>query len=66
MSTQTTLPALLHGFFEEYLAAQRDVSANTIRGYRDGIKSWLGHVRVCHEIAASDCVQICPGFVLDD
>ena len=41
MSTQTALPALLRGFFEEYLAAQRDVSANTILAYRDSFKLLL-------------------------
>ena len=41
MSTQTILPTLLRGFFEEYLAAQRDVSANTIYAYRDSIKLLL-------------------------
>ena len=33
MSTQTSLPTLLRGFFEDYLAAQRDVSPNTIFAY---------------------------------
>jgi site-specific recombinase XerD len=32
---------LLRGFFEEYLAAQRDVSTNTILAYRDSIKLLL-------------------------
>jgi integrase/recombinase XerC len=41
MSTQTTLPTLLRGFFEQYLAAQRDVSTNTIYAYRDSIKLLL-------------------------
>ncbi len=41
MSSQTTLPTLLRGFFEDYLAAQRDVSANTIHAYRDSIKLLL-------------------------
>ena len=39
--TQTALPTLLRGFFEEYLAAQRDVSANTILAYRDSLKLLL-------------------------
>jgi hypothetical protein len=30
MTSQTLLPAMLRGFFEDYLAAQRDVSPNTI------------------------------------
>src|SRR5262247_2097700 len=41
MSTQTSLPTLLRGFFEDYLAAQRDVSPNTILAYRDSIKLFL-------------------------
>ena len=41
MSTQTSLPTLLRGFFEDYLAAQRDVSPNTIFAYRDSIKLLL-------------------------
>lgn len=41
MSIQTTLPTLLRGFFEDYLAAQRDVSPNTIYAYRDAIKLLL-------------------------
>ncbi|MBC8443320.1 tyrosine-type recombinase/integrase [PVC group bacterium] len=41
MSTKTTLPTLLRGFFEAYLAAQRDVSPNTIFAYRDSIKLLL-------------------------
>src|SRR5262245_17400230 len=41
MSTQTSLPTLLRGFFEDYLAAQRDVSPNTIFAYRDSIKLFL-------------------------
>ena len=41
MSTQSALPTLLRGFFENYLAAQRDVSPNTIYAYRDSIKLLL-------------------------
>lgn len=41
MNSQTLLPSLLRGFFEDYLAAQRDVSANTIFAYRDAIKLFL-------------------------
>jgi site-specific recombinase XerD len=41
MSVQYALPTLLRGFFEEYLAAQRDVSTNTIHAYRDSIKLLL-------------------------
>ena len=38
MSAQTPVPGLLRSFFEDYLAAQRDVSQNTIYAYRDAIK----------------------------
>ena len=41
MSTRASLPTLLRGFFEDYLSAQRDVSANTIFAYRDSIKLLL-------------------------
>jgi hypothetical protein len=34
MSAQTPVPGLLRGFFEDYLAAQRDVSQNIIYAYR--------------------------------
>jgi len=42
MTSQTLLPTMLRGFFEDYLAAQRDVSPNTILAYRDAIKLLLG------------------------
>lgn len=41
MSAQTPVPTLLRGFFEDYLAGQRDVSPNTILAYRDSIKLLL-------------------------
>ena len=41
MNTTTSLPTLLRGFFEAHLAAQRDVSSNTIFAYRDSIKLLL-------------------------
>src|SRR5258707_12852032 len=41
MSAQTPVPSLLRGFFEDYLAAQRDVSQNTIYAYRDACKLFL-------------------------
>ena len=41
MSAQTPVPGLLRGFFEDYLAAQRDVSQNTIYAYRDACKLFL-------------------------
>jgi len=44
MSADTNLPTLLRAFFEDYLAAQRDVSTNTIHAYRDSIKLLLSFV----------------------
>src|SRR5260370_4157518 len=41
MSAQTPVPGLLRGFFEDYLAAQRDASQNTIYAYRDACKLFL-------------------------
>ena len=41
MSAPTTLATLLRGFFENYLAAQRDVSQNTVFAYRDAMKLFL-------------------------
>src|SRR5258708_8998171 len=41
MSAQPPVPGLLRGFFEDYLAAQRDVSQNTIYAYRDACKLFL-------------------------
>ena len=41
MTSQTLLPTMLRGFFEDYLAAQRDVSQNTIYAYRDACKLFL-------------------------
>ena len=41
MSAPTPVPGLLRSFFEDYLAAQRDVSQNTIYAYRDAIKLFL-------------------------
>ncbi len=41
MSADTNLPTLLRAFFEDYLAAQRDVSTNTIHAYRDSLKLLL-------------------------
>src|SRR5260370_15837353 len=39
MSAQTPVPGLLRGFFEDYLAAQRDVSQNTIYAYRGRVQT---------------------------
>ena len=38
---KTDLPAEIRGFFEQYLVAQRGVSAHTVLGYRDAIKLFL-------------------------
>ena len=34
----------VHGFFQDYLAAQRGLSPNTIFGYRDSLKLFLRFV----------------------
>src|SRR5260370_31403589 len=39
MSAQTPVPSLLRGFFEDYLAAQRDVSQNTIYANRGRVQT---------------------------
>src|SRR5260370_9231335 len=41
MRVQTAVPSWLRGFFQDYLAAQRDVSQNTIYAYRDATKLFL-------------------------
>lgn len=41
MKKANNLPTLLRGFFEDYLAGQRDVSPNTILAYRDAFKLFL-------------------------
>jgi site-specific recombinase XerD len=41
MTTPRSLPALLRGFFQDYLAGQRDLSPNTIMAYRDTFKLFL-------------------------
>jgi hypothetical protein len=47
MSAQTSVPTLLRGFFEDYLAGQRDVSPNTILAYRDSVKLFLRFAACC-------------------
>ena len=51
MSAQTPVPGLLRSFFEDYLAAQRDVSQNTIYAYRDAIKLFLRFAMRCPEVS---------------
>ena len=41
MSAQTPVPSLLRSFFEDHLAAQRDVSQHTVYAYRDAIILFL-------------------------
>jgi integrase/recombinase XerD len=41
MTTPRSLPTLLRAFFQDYLAAQRDLSPNTIMAYRDTFKLFL-------------------------
>lgn len=38
---QKPLPALVQAFFQRYLIAERDVSPNTVRSYRDTLKLFL-------------------------
>jgi hypothetical protein len=65
MSAQTPVPSLLRSFFEDYLAAQHDVSQNTIYAYRVlrtwlgevSTRGWLSHVSSGFELA----VMVCGG-----
>jgi integrase/recombinase XerC len=41
MKTTSSLPTLLHGFFEDHLVGQRDISPNTILAYRDAFLLFL-------------------------
>jgi integrase/recombinase XerD len=41
MTTPRFLPTLMQGFFQDYLAGQRDLSPNTIMAYRDTFKLLL-------------------------
>jgi integrase/recombinase XerD len=43
-TSSKTLQALVQDFFVKYLAIERNVSRNTIAGYRDAIKLFLQHV----------------------
>ncbi len=42
------LPPLLHGFFHDWLVKQRDLSAHTIRSYRDAWKLFLRFAAAHH------------------
>lgn len=43
------LPGLLRAFFYERLVEQRNVSANTVRSYRDTWRLFLRHTATCHK-----------------
>lgn len=43
------LPGLLRAFFYERLVEQRNVSANTVRSYRDTWRLFLRHTAACHK-----------------
>ena len=66
MSTRTSLPTFLRGFFEDYLTAQRDVSPNTIFAYRDSIKLLLRFVarRSGHQVIRLRLSDLDPTAVL--
>ena len=56
MSAQTPVPGLLRSFFEDYLAAQRDVSQNTIYanwGTRSNSSSGSQHATAAASCSAS-------------
>ena len=38
MNATHSLARLVHGFFQEYMAAQKGLSPNTILSYRDAVK----------------------------
>ena len=59
MSAQTPVPGLLRSFSGDYLAAQRDVSQNTIYAYRDAIKLFL-RFAARHQPAASCSASSSP------
>jgi len=66
MNTQPLLPTLLRGFFEDYLAAQRDVSPNTIFAYRDAIKLFLRFAarRASRQLIRLELADLDPATVL--
>ncbi len=44
MNATHPIARFVHGFFQDYLAAQRGLSPNTIFGYRDSLKLFLRFV----------------------
>jgi site-specific recombinase XerD len=66
MNAQASLPTLLHGFFEDYLAGQRDVSPNTIFAYRDSFKLFLQFVarRIGRQVIRLQLPDLGPETVL--
>jgi site-specific recombinase XerD len=44
MSATYPIARFVHGFFQDYLAAQRGLSPNTILSYRDSLKLFLRFV----------------------
>src|SRR5207245_9593482 len=66
MSAQTPVPSLLRSFFEDYLAAQRDVSPNTIFAYRDAIKLFLRFAarRASRQLIRLELADLDPATVL--
>lgn len=50
------LPGLLRAFFYERLVEQRNVSANTVRSYRDTWRLFLRHTATCHKRAVAQLI----------
>ena len=46
-SSAVSLPALVQGFFEDHLSAERNASRNTVIAYRDALKLYLRHASAC-------------------
>ncbi len=44
MNATYPIARFVHGFFQDYLAAQRGLSPNTILSYRDSLKLFLRFV----------------------
>ena len=66
MNAQASLPTLLRGFFEDYLAAQRDVSPNTSLAYRESFKLFRQFAarRTGRQVIRLQLADLGPGTVL--
>jgi integrase/recombinase XerD len=66
-TTTKTLPALVHDFFERYLAVERNAGRHTIAAYRDALKlflRWAAQARHCTADQLDDTV-LTPASVRD-